>query len=199
MLFGRNGAGKSSLLKSILGVEVGRSGRILLDGEDISRQPTNRIARMGVGYVPEDRRVYPVSVRDNLRIGYRGPRRSWQDRVETVCSRVPLVQRLLDQRGDEISGGEQQAVAVARALMADPRLLLVDEASEGLAPVIIRDLERVFLDLKASGMTIVMAEQNIEFVRAVADRVIVVESGEFIFDGTTKALDDRGVEGLMAL
>jgi len=199
VLFGRNGSGKSTLLKSVLGLEVERSGRIVFDDTDISTMPANRIARRGIGYVPEDRRVYPLSVRDNLRLGYRGPRRSLDERTEAVCSMVPLVRRLIDQRGDRISGGEQQAVSIARALMADPRLLLVDEASEGLAPVIVEALAEVFLGLKRQGATILMAEQNLQFARRVADRVLVMVSGVVTFDGTVAELDAEGLDQLMAL
>jgi len=199
VLFGRNGSGKSTLLKSVLGIEVERAGRIVFEDTDISTMPANRIARRGIGYVPEDRRVYPLSVRDNLRLGYRGPRRALEERTEAVCSMVPLVRRLIDQRGDRISGGEQQAVSIARALMADPRLLLVDEASEGLAPVIVEALADVFLGLKRQGATILMAEQNLQFARRVADRVLVMVSGVVTFDGTVAELDAQGLDRLMAL
>lgn len=199
VLLGRNGAGKTTLLKSILGVEAQRWGTLELAGTDISRMATEKIVRLGVGYVPDDRRIYPFTVRENLELALRRRGADTDARIQEICQVVPLIERLLDQQGDKTSGGEQQAVAVARALMSDPRLLLVDEASEGLAPVIVQELITVFGRLRDRGATVLMAEQNVAFVRAVADRILVMDRGLIRFDGSVEEFDRTGLDELVAI
>lgn len=198
VLLGRNGAGKSTLLKGVLGIEATRRGSVRLDGEEIGKMATEKVVRRGVGFVPDSRRIYPFTVRENLALACRS-RSEVHQRIREVCQIVPLVQRLLDSQGDKTSGGEQQAIAIARAMMNRPKLLLVDEASEGLAPIIIEGLIDVFQRLRDGGATILMAEQNVKFVRAIADRILVVDRGQIRFDGPVEEFDRAGVDELVEI
>ncbi|MBI1847052.1 MAG: ABC transporter ATP-binding protein [Candidatus Rokubacteria bacterium] len=191
-LLGRNGAGKSTTLKSVMGLVDVTAGDIVFEGRSLREVPTHEITRRGVGFVPEDRRIFSdLSVRENLEVGARAGG-AWT--VERVCALFPKLASLDHQRGGSLSGGEPQMLTIARTLMTNPRLLLLDEPSEGLAPVIVRALADTILALKREGLTIVLSEQNVKFARRVADRAYIIEKGQIKFAGSLAALDaDEGL------
>ncbi|HKW39129.1 MAG TPA: ABC transporter ATP-binding protein [Burkholderiales bacterium] len=189
VLLGRNGAGKSTTLKSIMGWIRPRSGEIAFDGRRIDRLPTWRVARSGLGYVPEDRRIFTdLSVAENLDVGRRGE--GWTP--EKLFALFPNLAEAKDRPAGRISGGEQQMLAIARTLMGNPSCLLLDEPSEGLAPVILEQLAAALKSLKATGMAVLLSEQNWRFASAVADRAYVIEKGRIRFAGTTAELAGDG-------
>jgi branched-chain amino acid transport system ATP-binding protein len=191
-LLGRNGAGKSTTLKAVVGLVHVTGGSIRFDGQEITRLPTHQISRRGIGYVPEDRRIFAeLTVEENLRVGERSGGRWSLDRVYGF---FPKLAEMAGRRGGSLSGGEQQMLTVARTLMGDPRLLLLDEPSEGLAPVIVRTLRDQIAALKREGIAIVLSEQNLAFAARLADRAYIVERGEIRFAGPMQAL--LGDEGL---
>ena len=190
-LLGRNGAGKSTTMKSIMNLVPVASGRIDFDGVDITRAESHRIARLGVGYVPEDRRVFPdLTISENLDVG-RQPARAGLDpwTFERLFDLFPNLAERRGNLGKELSGGEQQMLTIARTLMGNPRLLLLDEPSEGLAPVIVEQMAAAISALKGEGLSILLSEQNLHFARGVADRAYVIEKGGIQFEGTIAALD----------
>lgn len=180
-LLGRNGAGKSTTLKSIMGlVEVTR-GSIRFAEREITRLPTHGIAALGIGYVPEDRRIFgDLTVEENLRVGEKGVGR-WS--TARVYEFFPKLAEMARRRGGSLSGGEQQMLTVARTLMGNPRLLLLDEPSEGLAPVVVKALGEQILALKREGLTILLSEQNLKFAARMADRAYIIEKGQIRFEG----------------
>jgi branched-chain amino acid transport system ATP-binding protein len=185
-LLGRNGAGKSTTLKAIVSLVEVTGGAVRFDGRDIARRPTHEISRLGVGYVPEDRRIFSdLTVEENLRVGEKGGG-SWS--VARVYEFFPALRRMTDRRGGSLSGGEQQMLTVARTLMGNPRLLLLDEPSEGLAPVIVRALGEQIAALKREGLTILLSEQNLKFAARLADRAYIIEKGLIRFEGPMQAL-----------
>ena len=190
-LLGRNGAGKSTTLKAIVGLVELTRGEIRLDGRPLHGLPTHAISRAGIGWVPEDRRIFSdLTVRENLLVGEAGaadPSRRWP--VERVFALFPKLATLARQRGGSLSGGEQQMLTIARTLMTGPRVLLLDEPSEGLAPVVVKALAENIAALKREGLAIVLSEQNLAFARRLADRAYVIEKGEIKFDGPFAALD----------
>jgi branched-chain amino acid transport system ATP-binding protein len=196
-LLGRNGAGKSTTLKSIIGLAPPRAGHVRLRGQDLRGLPPFRIARLGIGYVPEDRRVFPnLTVRENLEVA----RKTWGFPHSTVwtAERVfelfPRLQERRNQRAGSLSGGEQQMLTIARTLMGSPEVLLLDEPSEGLAPIVVAMLEEQLRRLKARGLTMVVAEQNVRFVSELGDRVYVIEMGNVRYSGAmSEFLDDDEV------
>jgi branched-chain amino acid transport system ATP-binding protein len=186
-LLGRNGAGKSTTLKAIVGVVEVTAGAIVFEGRALRGVPTHRVARLGIGLVPEDRRIFAdLSVVENLMVAAR-PHSGWT--IERVFGLFPPLAGLARQRGGSLSGGEQQMLTIARTLMTGPRLLLLDEPSEGLAPVVVQALAENVAALKRQGLTILMAEQNVKFARRLADRAYIIEQGQIRFDGTMAALD----------
>jgi branched-chain amino acid transport system ATP-binding protein len=186
-LLGRNGAGKSTTLKAIVGVVEVTAGEIRFEGRSLRGVPPHRAARLGIGLVPEDRRIFAdLTVAENLAVGAR-EERGWS--VERVVGLFPRLGDLLRQRGGSLSGGEQQMLTIARTLVTGPRLLLLDEPSEGLAPVVVAALGDTIAALKRQGLSILMAEQNLKFARRLADRAYIIEKGEIRFDGTMAALD----------
>lgn len=192
VLIGRNGAGKSTLMKSVMGIEVERRGAILFDGADLIAEPTHRIARRGMGYVPEERRIFTdLTVAENLAVGRLPPRpgegTSWTP--EAAFELFPPLAAMRDRKGGQMSGGEQQMLTIARALMGSPRFLLLDEPSEGLAPVIVEVIADAIAKLKARGVGLLLSEQNLHFARAVADRAFVLDRGLIRFAGTLAELD----------
>lgn len=189
-LLGRNGAGKSTLLKSIARVEVETSGTIRLGDTDLTRLAPHRAARAGVQLVPEDRRVLAsLTVRENLELGRHGAADRPPPSLEEILALFPTLTPLLSRRGRELSGGEQQLVAVARAMMARPRLLLADESSEGLAPIIVQQVGDALRRLRAQGdLTIVLAEQNARFALDLCDRAYVIDGGRIVFSGRPEEL-----------
>lgn len=180
VLLGRNGAGKTTLLSTVMGLVRPWSGRILFDDTAIAGWPPYRIARLGLGYVPEDRRVFPdLTILENLEVGRQPPRAgapAWT--AESVFALFPGLEPLAHRRAARTSGGEQQMLAIARTLMGNPRLLLLDEPSEGLAPVVVDALARAIRKLKAEGLAILLSEQNLRFAGRVADQACIIESGQ---------------------
>jgi branched-chain amino acid transport system ATP-binding protein len=190
-LLGRNGAGKSTTLKAIIGLVEVTGGSVRFDGAEITGRPTHEISRRGVGWVPEDRRIFgDLTVVENLMVGARPRRAGAGERwtAERVYRFFPRLAELADRRAGSLSGGEQQMLTVARTLMGGPRLLLLDEPSEGLAPVVVRALGEQVAALKAEGLTILLSEQNLRFAARLADRAYIIEKGEIRYEGTMAAL-----------
>lgn len=189
VLLGRNGAGKSTTFKSIVGLVAVR-GVVRLRGREIIGLPAYRIARLGVGYVPEDRQVFPhLTVVENLEIGMKpgiDGRVRWS--VERVESVFPLLKPLMRRPGGYLSGGEQQLVTIARTLMGNPDVLLLDEPTEGLAPVIVKTLAGVVRRLREEGECILLAEQHVQFALAVSDRAYIIDSGHIRYEGSVEGL-----------
>jgi branched-chain amino acid transport system ATP-binding protein len=185
-LLGRNGAGKSTTFRSIVGAGVRKTGQVEFDRTDITRWSTDRIARAGIAWVPEDRRIFPgLSVRENIEIAARSAPAARRRSVDELLAMFPAIGGFLKQDGSTLSGGQQQLVAVARALASGPTVLLLDEPSEGLAPIIVDMLRAVLEDLVAqSSVTIVLAEQNLAFVNGIAQRIYVLARGAVVFDGS---------------
>ncbi|MDF1551700.1 MAG: ABC transporter ATP-binding protein [Deferrisomatales bacterium] len=182
-LLGRNGVGKSTLVRSILGLTPARRGEVEMDGEALTRLPTHGIVQRGVGWVPQERRIFPsLTVEENLRINGRSSSANGACRwdLEKIYALFPILEERADSRGTLLSGGEQQMLAVARALMGNPRYLLMDEPSEGLAPLIVRDLGRIIDRLKGEGMGILLVEQNLHFALAHTDSVYVMNKGRVV-------------------
>ncbi|HTN09487.1 MAG TPA: ABC transporter ATP-binding protein [Acetobacteraceae bacterium] len=197
VLLGRNGAGKSTVLKSLIGLVRPARGVVRFAGEDVAGWPPQRIARAGMGYVPEERRIFTdLTVLENLEVGRqpaREGRPAWT--AEALFALFPNLAELRHRTGGRMSGGEQQMLTIARTLMGNPSLLLLDEPSEGLAPVIVEQMARAILALKAQGVTVLLAEQNRHFAERVADAAVVIESGAVLWSGAMAALDD-GVAGI---
>ncbi len=216
-LLGRNGAGKSTTLRSIMGLLPPHAGRVRFRGEEITGWPPHRVCRRGVGFVPEDRRIFPdLTVHENLEVGRRRGRRSefpnpptggdrggqggsgWAPAgrvaapVEWTHDRIyeffPILGERRHQKGGTLSGGEQQMLTIARTLVGNPEILLLDEPSEGLAPVVVRTLLDRLLTLKAQGQTILLSEQNLRFATRLADRAYILEQGHVRYEGTIAAL-----------
>jgi branched-chain amino acid transport system ATP-binding protein len=185
VLLGRNGAGKSTTLKSIVGWVRPRSGEVVFDGRRIDRLPMWRIARAGLGYVPEDRRIFTdLSVIENLDVGRQ--RGGWS--VERAFALFPNLAQARDRPAARVSGGEQQMLAIARCLMGNPSCILLDEPSEGLAPLVVEQLAAAIRELKSTGVAVLLSEQNWRFAAAVADRAYVIEKGRIRFAGTMAEL-----------
>jgi len=185
-LLGRNGVGKTTTLRSIMGLTPSHSGSIKWKGEEIAAKPSYQIAKMGIGFVPEDRRIFSdLTVWENLDVaikssGKRGP--SWT--MERVFELFPALEPLQNRRGGFLSGGEQQMLTIARALMGNPELLLLDEPSEGLAPVVVQHLGEQISKLREEGMTILLCEQNTQFALDLSDRLYILEKGEVRYEGS---------------
>jgi branched-chain amino acid transport system ATP-binding protein len=185
-LLGRNGAGKSTTLKSIVGLVAVSRGSIRFDGREITGRPTHAISRLGVGYVPEERRIFSdLTVAENLLVGRKGTGAWGAERVYDV---FPKLRELAGRRAGSLSGGEQQMLTVARTLMGNPRVVLLDEPSEGLAPVIVRALGEQIAALKREGLTILLSEQNLKFAARLADRAYIIEKGIIRFGGPMAVL-----------
>lgn len=197
-LMGRNGAGKSTTLKSIMGLVPERDGHVVFMGTALEKKNAYEVARLGVGYVPEDRRIFTdLTVRENLQCGRR-PERRWPDGTpglnwtdEAIFELFPNLAGMQDRPGGAMSGGEQQMLAVARTLMGNPYLLLLDEPSEGVAPVIVEQMVGMILALKERGASVLLSEQNIHFAQLVADRAYVLEKGTIQFSGSMRALAEN--------
>ncbi len=189
-LIGRNGVGKTTTMRSIMGLTPPVRGRVVWKGQDIAHLAPHRICRLGIGFVPEDRRIFPeLSVWENLDIARRAGangRTSWRE--EQVFALFPDLAEIRDRLGGVLSGGQQQMLTIGRTLMGNPELLLLDEPSEGLAPLIVEQVRQRVAELKATGLSIVLAEQNLQFVLALADRVYILEKGEVRFTGTPSDL-----------
>jgi branched-chain amino acid transport system ATP-binding protein len=188
-VLGRNGAGKSTTLKAIVGLVDVTGGEIVFDGRSLRGLDTHEISRLGVGFVPEDRRIFSdLTVVENLRVGeLNGVVGGWT--LERVYELFPALRRLAGRRGGSLSGGEQQMLTIARTLMTNPRLLLLDEPSEGLAPVVVRALGDAIAALRRDDFTIVLSEQNVKFARRLCDRAYIIEKGQIRFAGGLAELD----------
>lgn len=195
VLAGRNGAGKSTLLKSLIGLLPPTSGTIRFNGLEIAGLSPFRIARLGLGYVPEERRIFAnLSVEENLRVARRPGQEGMTWDEARVISLFPVLAELRTRRAGTLSGGEQQMLTIARTLMTGPSLLALDEPAEGLAPLIVRALAHAFTALKASGTTLLIAEQNLRFTTGLADHVAVIERGQIVWRGASTTLEnDRGL------
>jgi branched-chain amino acid transport system ATP-binding protein len=192
-LIGRNGAGKSTTLRAILGLIANRSGSIIFDDADVSRLAPYEIARRGLGYVPEDRRIFSdLTVEENLEVGRQSPRvGAPQWTAERLFEIFPNLQETRARLGGRLSGGEQQMLTIARTLMGNPSLVLLDEPSEGLAPKIVEQMIAAILEMKREGLSLLISEQNLHFARLVADGVAVIEKGRIRFAGAMAAFDAR--------
>jgi branched-chain amino acid transport system ATP-binding protein len=193
-LLGRNGAGKTTTLKTIMGLAPARSGSIRYNARELIGLPPYEIARMGVGYVPDERLIFPdLTVRENLEIGIKKPVDpkgiSWT--IDRLYELFPVLKPLDDHPGGYLSGGEQQMLTIGRTLMGNPSLLLLDEPVEGLAPVVVQELTRQILHLKTVGLSILFAEQNIQFAAEISDRAYVVEGGRVRYAGTMTDLEKQ--------
>jgi branched-chain amino acid transport system ATP-binding protein len=190
-LLGRNGVGKTTTMRSVMGFLRPTGGRILWKGVDIAGWPPHRVARAGIGFVPEDRRIFgELTVWENLDVAIRAAQRPGAWTVEAVYELFPVLRELRDRRGGFLSGGEQQMLTIARTLMGNPELLLLDEPSEGLAPLVVEALLKNIRALKERGLTILLAEQGVDFSLALADRVYVLEKGTIRHTGPSTALRD---------
>ncbi|MEY4021494.1 MAG: hypothetical protein RI960_506 [Pseudomonadota bacterium] len=190
-LLGRNGAGKSTTMKAIAGVIAARRGRVELEGKAITGMPSHKIARAGIGFVPEDRQIFTdLSVEDNLLIATkRGAQGQQEWSIDRVYDMLPLLKPLRVRLGGQLSGGEQQMLTIGRSLMGNPDLLLLDEPSEGLAPIMVQKIGELVEDLKKLGTTIVLAEQNLHFCLGLADRAVVIDKGSDVFEGSIAELE----------
>jgi branched-chain amino acid transport system ATP-binding protein len=183
-LLGRNGVGKTTTMRSVMGFLAPTGGRILWKGTDIAGWAPYRVARAGIGFVPEDRRIFAeLTVWENLDVAARAARREGSWTIEAVYELFPVLRQLRDRRGGFLSGGEQQMLTIARTLMGNPELLLLDEPSEGLAPLVVETLLVNIRALKKQGVTILLAEQGVDFSLALADRVYVLEKGTIRYTG----------------
>jgi len=184
-VLGRNGVGKSTLLRAIVGHQPTSSGRVLLDGEDITRLRAYERARRGIAYVPQGREIFPLlTVRENLETGFARLPRAQRNISEELFELFPLLKTMLGRRGGDLSGGQQQQLAIARALVARPRLLVLDEPTEGIQPSIIKDIGRAITYLRGQGkMAILLVEQYFDFARELADTYAVMERGEVVVAG----------------
>jgi branched-chain amino acid transport system ATP-binding protein len=199
-LLGLNGAGKTTTLRSILGLTPARSGSIRFDGVEISKVPPYRIARLGVGYVPEGRRMFKdLTMLENLQLAENGRTGDWT--IARVLKQLPKLAELRSRKAGRLSGGEQEMLAIGRALVSNPRLLLVDEPSQGLAPLVVEDVYRILSELKAHGVAILLVEQNALLALKIADRAYVLDSGKLVYSGSGAELagDRERIRMLMGL
>lgn len=189
-LMGRNGAGKSTTLKTIMGLLVPRAGRVCFAGQEITGLPPFRIARLGLGYVPEDRRIFTdLTVTENLEVGRRAARGRAPWTPERLFAIFPNLAEMRHRRAAAMSGGEQQMLTIARTLMGNPEAVLLDEPSEGLAPVIVEQMAEAVLRMKQEGIAVLLSEQSLDFAAAVADHAYVIERGEIRYAGSMAALE----------
>ena len=192
-LLGRNGVGKTTTLKSTIGLVKPRSGEVLFKGQNVSGTPPYTIAKLGVGYVPEDRRIFPtLTLRENLlmgiKSGQKGNRDGWT--IEKVYKYFPALQAKDKQKGGHLSGGEQQMLTIARTLMGNPEVLLIDEPTEGLAPLIVETVEQVIQDIHLQGIPVLLVEQKMRVALRLAGRIYVISKGKIVFQGTCQVLKE---------
>ncbi len=195
-LLGRNGMGKTTLIRTLLGLARARSGQVLINGRDCTHERTDRIARLGIGYVPEGRGIFPtLSVRENLvmtaRRGLNGQSAWTLDRVLAAFPRLAL---RLDRGGQQLSGGEQQMLAIGRALLTNPQLLILDEATEGLAPLLVREIWEMLSGLRGAAMAVIVVDRNFRSVLAHTDRCVVMQKGRIVLSGPSEQLGQRREE-----
>jgi len=187
-ILGRNGAGKTTTIRSIIGFTPPRVGKIVFKERDITRISSDRIARTGIGLVPQGRRIFPdLTVRENLTLTARKKNDDGWD-LERLYADMPRLREREHHRGNQLSGGEQQMVAIGRALMSNPELLLMDEPTEGLAPLMVREIARLLVELKQKHQSILLVEQSLPLALEIADRIYVMSKGRIVFEGTPQAL-----------
>jgi branched-chain amino acid transport system ATP-binding protein len=178
-VLGRNGVGKTTMVKTIMGLVPPSSGRVAVGGTDITGWPAHRVARQGVAYVPEGRLIFPdLTVIENIKVGER-PQTAWP--LDRLLKLFPSLHARQENRGSQLSGGEQQMLAIARALVSDPKVMLLDEPSQGLAPLVVRELARVIRLLRDEGVTILLVEQNMKLAEAVADELHIMVKGRMVY------------------
>ena len=190
-LVGRNGAGKTTTLKSLLGITPIRSGNILFDEEEIGRLPTHVIVQRGISYVPEERRIIPgLSVRENIRLALLKSknRDREEEMIERVAHHFPILKERLTQEGTSLSGGEQQMLAIARGLVTDPALMLIDEPTEGLMPLLVETIAEMIQSINKEGVTVLLVEQNMEMALSISDRAYVIDEGRVQTSGLAKEI-----------
>jgi branched-chain amino acid transport system ATP-binding protein len=190
-LMGRNGAGKTTTLKTIMGLISRRAGSVKFDGQEILSQPAHKRYHLGLAYVPEDRRIVPgLTVRENLRLGLIAGKDVKHEaaRIEEIAKTFPRLAERMDQEGTSMSGGEQQMLAIARAMMAKPRMILLDEPSEGIMPVLVDEMFELFARMRREGTTILLVEQNVERALNVSDRAYILDQGQIVHEGSARAL-----------
>ncbi len=188
-LLGRNGAGKTTTLKSIMGLVPPRQGKVIFQNEDITGAQPYILVKKGIGYVPDDRRIFAdLSVKDNLEIAARKRNGKEQWTLERVYELFPSLKAFSDRRGGLLSGGEQKMLAIGRALMTNPELLLLDEPTEGLAPLLVRNLRETIETLKSAGLTVLLAEQNVKFTLKLSDYGYIIDDGRICYQGTVQEL-----------
>jgi branched-chain amino acid transport system ATP-binding protein len=186
-LVGRNGAGKTTTIRSIIGFNKPRAGHVNFEGRDVTGMPPYRIAGMGIGLVPQGRRIFPdLTVQENLLFAHNKKRGSWD--LNKVYQVFPRLKERQKNRGDQLSGGEQQMLAIARALLMNPALILMDEPSEGLAPLIVREIGRIIKEVKNEGLSVLLVEQNLALGLSVADRCYVLNKGQIVHESSPDAL-----------
>ena len=197
-LMGRNGAGKTSTLRSLMGLVAKRRGRALFDGREFLAEPAHSRFHKGLAYVPEDRRIVPgLTVRENLQLGILGQagKHDLGRIVDEIAETFPRLKERLDQEGSSLSGGEQQMLAIARAMVAKPRMILLDEPSEGIMPLLVIEMFERFKRMKAQGITLLLVEQNVEMALQISDRAYIVDQGRIVHTGSAEALlADREIQ-----
>jgi urea transport system ATP-binding protein len=199
-LMGRNGVGKSTLLQTIVGLQPARSGSILLDYKEITKRAPYDRTKAGIAYVPQGREAFAyLSVMENLRVVAEASERSDDDTIEEALERFPRLRKILDRPAGFLSGGEAQQLAIARALVTRPRLLLLDEPTEGIQPSIILEIEDAIADLKAAGMSILLVEQYVDFAMRLADTYAVMDVGRIVAGGPTATFDRDRMQQLMSV
>jgi len=194
-VMGRNGVGKTTTLKSVVGLYKPNSGRIVFEGRDISRMPPEERARAGIGYVPQGRRIFPhLTVAENLFIGAVAKRKKAKEALERVYSLFPIIKDFLSRKGGMLSGGQQQQLAIGRALLTEPKLLILDEPTEGLQPNIIDQIGEAIKLLRKESITILLVEQYLEFCRELADNFAILDRGSVVAQGAVAELTDEVVK-----
>jgi branched-chain amino acid transport system ATP-binding protein len=190
-LIGRNGAGKTTTLRSIMGLVPKRQGSVIFDTAEILAEPAHKRFHRGLAYVPEERRIVPgLSVLENLRLGIIGSagRSKESERIDLIAETFPRLKQRLAQEAITMSGGEQQMLAIARAMMAEPKMILLDEPSEGIMPILVDEMFELFRGMKAAGTTIMLVEQNVELALGISDRAYIMDQGEIVYHDTAAAL-----------
>ena len=192
-LLGRNGAGKTTTIKSSIGLVRPRKGTITFLGHETTSWPTHKICQLGLGYVPEERRIFSdLTVIENLEVGRRPAQNdipAWS--VKNLFELFPNLAERKNNLGGQLSGGEQQMLTIARTLMGNPQLILLDEPSEGIAPVIVEKMAEVIREFKSAGLTVLLSEQNLHFAKLVSDRAYIIESGQICYDGTIAEIEEN--------
>ncbi len=199
-LMGRNGMGKTTLLKCIMGLLPAATGAIRFRGRPLEREPAHTRARIGIGYVPQGREIFSqVTVEENLRIGLAARRDGVREIPSTIYQLFPALARMPHRRGGDLSGGQQQQLAIGRALVIDPTLLILDEPTEGIQPNIVHEIGNVIIQLRAAGVTVLLVEQKLAFARRVADRFYILDKGRLVQSGGIEALTDDIVHRHLAV